>query len=90
MSELFCISKGLYKVHHRTSNSYFIVVEHYSHSGILLEAMWVSDLWGASEADEMHSELLEQADKVFDYHSCYNPEKGRVTLLKNIILRQQP
>ena len=42
---------------------------------------------GASEADELRSGLLEQADKVFDCHCCYNPENGRVTLLKSIILR---
>ena len=40
-------------------------------------------------ADKLHRGLLEQAHKVSDWHSCYNPEKGRVTLLKSIVLRQQ-
>ena len=40
-------------------------------------------------ADELRCALLEQAHKVSDCHSCYNPEKGRVTLLKSIVLRQQ-
>lgn len=34
-------------------------------------------------------DLLEQACKIFDWHRCYMPEKGRVILLKSVVLRQQ-
>ena len=75
--------------HHRTDNSCFKVAENYSHSGRLLEAIWVSVLMRSFGGWWEHSGLLEQADILFDCHSCYNSEKGRITLLKSIILRQQ-